>query len=123
MAGWSISFHRRKLPKARRLPRCCATSKSRHRQRMSGTARHFVREQATSTVEEYAVRVYRLAFIYSGILVAATTAVVLILVKGKFFVTLTQRTNVETLTLALIVVLFAYLAIVSAPGAFGALKI
>jgi hypothetical protein len=57
------------------------------------------------------------------VVVAAATAIALIVVRGRFFVTLAQRSNVETLTLALVLLLFAYLAILSLPGAWGALKI
>jgi hypothetical protein len=74
-------------------------------------------------VEQYAQRVRRLASIYTGLLVTAITTIVLILVKGKLFVTLSQRSNVETLTSAVVVVLFGYLAVVSAPGAWGTWKI
>jgi hypothetical protein len=84
---------------------------------------NFVREQSTSTVRQYELRVYRLAAIYFGILITATIAIVLIVVWGKFFITLSQRTNVETLTLAVILLLFGYLAVISAPGAWGACKI
>jgi hypothetical protein len=61
--------------------------------------------------------------IYSGIVCVCLTTIVLIVVKGKLFITLSQRSNVETLTLAFIIVLFAYLAIVSLPGCWGALTI
>ena len=83
----------------------------------------FIREQDTATVDEYRQRVRHLAAIYVGILIAALAAIVVIVVRGRFFVTLAQRSNVETLTLALVLVLFAYLVIVSAPGAWGALVI
>jgi hypothetical protein len=85
--------------------------------------RQLVKEQSTGTVSQYRRRVYRLAGTYAGILLTATLAIVLIVVQGEFFVTLSQRSNVETLTLAVVIVLFAYLAVVSAPGAWGALRI
>jgi hypothetical protein len=86
-------------------------------------AEQFIREQSVRTVREYERRVYRLGAIYLLLVVTCAIAIVLIIVWGKFFVTLAQRTNVETLTLALILLLFGYLAVVSAPGAWGALKI
>ena len=89
---------------------------------MTGTE-NFIREQSTSTIRQYELRVYRLAAIYCGILVTATIAIVLIVVQGKFFVTVSQRTNIETLTLAVILLLFGYLAVISVYGAWGACKI
>jgi hypothetical protein len=86
-------------------------------------ARQFVREAETHTVPQYRSRVRKLAGIYTGVVIAAATAIVLIIVRGKLFVTLSQHSNVETLTLALILLLFTYLAILSLPGAWGALKI
>jgi hypothetical protein len=86
-------------------------------------AHRIIREQATSTIRQYENRVYRLAATYCGILVTAVAAVVLIVMRGKLFITLSQRSNVETLVLALILVLFGYLAVISAPGAWGACKI
>ena len=83
----------------------------------------FVREQGTRSIPDYRRRVSRLALIYTGIVVVCATTIALILIKGKLFVTLSQRSNVETLTLAFIIVLFGYLAIVSMPGFWGALKI
>jgi hypothetical protein len=86
-------------------------------------AKHFVREQGTQSIGDYQRRVARLAALYIGIVLAATSASVLIVVRGQFFVTLSQRSNVETLTLVFILVLFTYLTILSLPGAWGALKI
>jgi hypothetical protein len=82
-----------------------------------------VREQGTESVADYAKRVYRLAAIYSAIVLTGLAAIVIIIVKGKFFVTLSLRSNVETLTLAFVLVLFAYLVILCLPGAWGSLKI
>jgi hypothetical protein len=82
-----------------------------------------VREQGTRSVGDYRARVYKLAAIYLAIVVTASVAIGIVVFKGKFFVTLTQRSNVETLTLAFIILLFAYTGVVSGPGALGALKI
>jgi hypothetical protein len=89
---------------------------------MTGTD-DVVRKQSTLKVRQYELRVYRLAATYCGILITATTAIVLIVVWGKFFVTLSQRTNVETATLAVVLLLFGYLAVISAAGAWGACRI
>lgn len=86
-------------------------------------AQRMIREQNISTVPQYHRRVTRLAAIYTGIVVAALIAIGIIIIRGKFFVTLAQRSNVETLTLAFILALFGYLAVVSLRGAWGALKI
>lgn len=85
--------------------------------------KHPIREQGTRSVPDYRRRVYRLAGIYVAIVITASFAIGLLLFKGKFFITLAQRSNVETLTLAFIIVLFAYIGVVSSPGALGALKI
>src|SRR5689334_22143125 len=82
-----------------------------------------VREQGTDSVDGYRKRVYRLAAIYSAIVLIGVAAIAIIILWGKFFVTLTQRSNVETLMLAFVLVLFAYLVIVCSPGAWGTIKI
>lgn len=86
-------------------------------------SRSLVREQSTGTVAEYNARVYRLAAIYLSIFVLATATIVLLFGHGEFFVTLSQRSNVETLTIAFVIVLFGYLGLISLAGAWGALKI
>lgn len=83
----------------------------------------FIKEQGTRSIPEYQRRVRHLALIYSGIVIAGSIAIVLLVIRGKFFVTLSQRSNVETLTIAFIIVLFAYLIVLSLPGAWGALRI
>jgi hypothetical protein len=85
--------------------------------------REFVREQGTSSVPDYRKRVARLAAIYASTVLACVAAITLIIVKGRLFVTLSQRSNVETLTLAFIILLFTYLAAVSLPGFWGAITI
>jgi hypothetical protein len=84
---------------------------------------HAVREADTRSVPEYRKHVYRLAAIYTAIVLIGLIADVVVIIKGKFFVTLAQRSNVETLTLAFIVVLFTYLVFICLPGAWGTLKI
>jgi hypothetical protein len=86
-------------------------------------ATQFVREQGTDSVAGYRKRVHRLAATYAALVVTAVAANLLILFRGKLFVTLAQRSNVETLTLAVVLLLFTYLAVVSLPGAWGACKI
>ncbi len=84
---------------------------------------HAVREADTRSVPEYRKHVYRLAAIYTAIVVIGLIADIVVIAKGKFFVTLAQRSNVETLTLAFILALFTYLVLICLPGAWGSLKI
>ena len=86
-------------------------------------SQRFVREQGTQSVPDYQSRVRRLALIYVAIVVVCVSAIVLIIYQGKLLITLSQRSNVETLTLVFIIVLFAYLALLSLPGFWGALRI
>lgn len=88
-----------------------------------GISAYFIREQGTGSVPDYRKRVHRLAAIYMGIVVTGLIANVLIIFHGKFFVTLAQRSNLETATLGVILLLFTYLITVSLSGAWGALKI
>lgn len=85
--------------------------------------RDLITEQSTSSVPDYRGRVYRLAALYTGIFLASVVAILVIVWHGKFFVTLSQRSNVETLTLAFILALFGYMAVISLPGLVGALRI
>jgi hypothetical protein len=82
-----------------------------------------VREIDTDSVPAFRKRVYRLAAIYSAIVLTGIVAIAVVLIWGKFFVTLSQRSNVETLTLAFILVLFAYFVIICLPGLWGTIKI
>lgn len=82
-----------------------------------------IAEQGTSTVPHYRSRVRRLAIFYLGIVLLGLTSIVLLIVKGRFFVTLAQRSNVETASIAVVIVLFSYLVVVSFLGAIGALRI
>lgn len=82
-----------------------------------------IAEQGTSSVPEYRRRVRRLAVFYFGIVVFALSSIVMLIVRGRLFVTLAQRSNVETATIAVIIALFAYLAAVSLRGAIGAIRI
>jgi hypothetical protein len=90
---------------------------------MDDLARIAVREPGTDTPEQYSRRVYQLAATYVALFSLAVIGIVLLVWQGQFFVALSQRSNVETLVLAFILVLFAYVAFLSAPGAVGALRI
>lgn len=85
--------------------------------------RLIVSEQGTRSVPEYRRRVRRLAIFYAGIVVFSTASIAMLVIGGRLFVTLAQRSNVETATIAVVIVLFAYLAAVSLSGAIGAVRI
>ena len=82
-----------------------------------------VREPGAESVEQYVRRVHRLALAYVCLFFASLVGIFLLVWWGQFFVTLTQRSNVETLTVAFFIVLFGYVAVLSAPGALGAARI
>jgi hypothetical protein len=85
--------------------------------------RHFIKEPGADTAPEYALRVRRLAAAYAGLFVLSLAGIVVLVWRAQLFVTLAQRSNVETLTLAFMMLFFAYLATLSAAGAWGGLQI
>ena len=82
-----------------------------------------IREPGAQSAPEFARRVRRLALFYVLIFVGAVVGIALIIWKAQLFVTLAQRSNVETLTIAFVFVFFAYLAAISAPGALGVARL
>jgi hypothetical protein len=90
---------------------------------MTDIARHLVREPSVGNPTEYAARVLRLALAYVGLFVLPLVGCGLLIWQAHLLVTLTQRSNVETLTLLFFLVFFVYLATLSAPGALGAARI
>jgi hypothetical protein len=87
------------------------------------SAKPFIKEQGTGSVPEYRWRVRRLAVFYAGIVLSGVTTVGLLLWHGRLFVTLAQRSNVETATIAVVILLFTYLTVVCFNGAVGAVRI
>jgi hypothetical protein len=85
--------------------------------------RHFIKEPGADTAHEYALRVRRLAAAYSGLFVLSLAGMGVLVWRAQLFVTLAQRSNVETLTLAFMMLFFGYLATLSASGAWGSLQI
>jgi hypothetical protein len=83
----------------------------------------FVREPGAEDVVHYARRVHRLAMAYVCLFIGSIVGMILLIWHGQFFVAMAQRSNVETLTIAFFIVLFGYLLVLSAPGAWGALHI
>ena len=88
-----------------------------------GLLKRIITEPGAENAEDYARRVRILALTYAVLFTACCVGAVVIVVEGKLFVTLAQRSNVETLTILFLLVLYCYLGAVSAPGALGAARI
>jgi hypothetical protein len=86
-------------------------------------ARQLIREPDVSDPRRYRRRVAGLAVIYVAIFCLSLAGIALLLFHGRLFVTLSQRSNVETLTIAFFLLFFAYIAFISARGAWGGLRI
>lgn len=79
-------------------------------------------EPGVSDPAHYARRVHRLAFAHLALFAISLGGFALLIWKSRFFITLAQRSNVETLTIAFFLLLFAYFAALTLPGARGALR-
>jgi hypothetical protein len=90
---------------------------------MAGAEQTFVREPGAESAEEYEGRVRRLAQAYVGLFVGSLIGIGLLVWRGQYFVALSQRSNVETLTLAFFLVFFGYIGVISVGGARGGLMI
>src|SRR5215468_2173428 len=90
---------------------------------MRGLIKRVISEPGADTPAHFAQRVRILSATYVVLFFACCAGEVLLAVKGKLFVALAQRSNVETLTIAFLMVFYGYLAAVSAPGAVGAAKV
>lgn len=86
-------------------------------------ARIVLKEPGVSDPAHYAKRVRWLAATHGALFVFSLVGFALIIWKGKFFVTLSQRSNVETLTIAFFLLIFAYFTVITSPGALGAVRI
>lgn len=86
-------------------------------------ARRLIREPDVSDPRHYRRRVAELAAIYVAIFGLSVLGVVLLVLHGRLFVTLSQRSNVETLTIAFFLLFFGYIALLSARGAWGGLRV
>jgi hypothetical protein len=80
-----------------------------------------VREPGVQQPEDYRRRVYLLAGVYFALFATSVVGLALLLWQAKLFVTLAQRSNVETLTLAFFLVFFLYVALLSRRGMIGSL--
>lgn len=90
---------------------------------MRGYLKHIVTAPGVDTPRAYARRVRLLAVTYALLFVSSCASAVLLAAEGKLFVTLAQRSNVETLTILFLLVFYSYLAMLSAKGALGAVRI
>ncbi|MEO8286975.1 MAG: hypothetical protein ABI670_11125 [Chloroflexota bacterium] len=81
-----------------------------------------IKEVATRTPERYAKRVRMMALIYIVLNLIAIAIIIIILWRVQFFITIAQRSNVETLTLAIIFILAVYYIATTFKGFVGALR-
>jgi hypothetical protein len=86
-------------------------------------ARLIIKEPEVRDARHYAHRLRLLCGLYLSLFFLCVAGCIVLLWHGRLYVTLTQRSNVETLTLAFFLVFFAYLAMLSRRGAIGALRI
>lgn len=82
-----------------------------------------IQDPEIRTPAHYQRRVTLLALIFPALLCVSLFGCVLLIWRGEFFVTLAQRSNVETLTIAFCILFFAYFALIAIPGTWGALKV
>lgn len=90
---------------------------------MSTAVDRAIREPSIASVSEYARRVSLLAWTYVGLTAGAIVGIGMLVWQAQLYVTLSQRSNVETLTLAFFLLFFAYLGALSLRGALGAARI
>lgn len=90
---------------------------------MSAIIDHTIREPLVGSASQYARRVRRLAWAYVGLFLGAAAGIALLLWQAQLYVTLAQRSNVETGLLAFFLLFFGYLALLSWNGAVGALRV
>src|SRR4051794_27071383 len=86
-------------------------------------SRALVREPDVVDVAHYRRRVAHLAWIYPALFAMSATGLGILVSRGRFFVTLTQRSNVETLTIAFFLLFFSYLVALTAAGAWGGARV
>jgi hypothetical protein len=86
-------------------------------------ARLIVKEPEVRNAHDYSQRIRLLCAVYLALFLVSIAGCVMLLWQSRLYVTLSQRSNVETLTLAFFLVFFIYLALLSRKGAVGALRI
>jgi hypothetical protein len=90
---------------------------------MNTLSKTIVREPSADKPEHYAHRVVLLAVAYAVLFFTSLLGIVLIVQWAKLFVTLSQRSNVETLALLFFIAFYAYFTVISWKGALGALRL
>lgn len=85
--------------------------------------RKVISEPGAESPRQYSSRVRRLAVLYPALTIGTLAGEALLGWRGKHLVALTQRSNVETLTLAFFGVFFAYAMVLGARGLPGALQV
>ena len=86
-------------------------------------ARAVVRAPDVTDAHHYRRRVHLLCAIFPSLFILAGVGLTLVVWHGRLFVTLAQRSNVETLTIAFMLFFFAYVMTLTANGAVGALRV
>ena len=86
-------------------------------------AQAVIREPAIRDVPHYRKRVWALTWIFVLLFGVSLGGMGIVVARVKLFVTLAQRSNVETLTLAFLFLFFGYVSLMSAAGAWGAAQI
>ncbi len=81
-----------------------------------------VSEQVDQPPKRYASRVRWMAIIYVVLNIISIAIIIAIVWRLRFFITLSQRSNVETLTIAIIFVLAAYYLVSTFRGFIGAMR-
>jgi hypothetical protein len=82
-----------------------------------------LREPGVSDARHYARRVAWLAVVHPCLFVCSLIGFGLLIWRSELFVTLAQRSNVETLTIAFFLLYFGYFAVVTFHGALGGLRV
>lgn len=85
-------------------------------------AEKIIKERLDDSPDHYARRVRWMAVIYLVLNVVSIAIIVTIVWRARFFVTLAQRSNIETLTLAIILVLALYYVVTTFRGFIGGLR-
>ncbi|WP_242342465.1 hypothetical protein [Anaeromyxobacter terrae] len=85
--------------------------------------KQLIEEPGALTPRQYARRARQLAALHLALAFGAVTGEGVLFARGKVLVTLAQRSNVETLTLAFFAVFFAYVGLLGLRGAPGALRV
>jgi hypothetical protein len=89
----------------------------------SDFSRVVLTEPGVRDARHYTRRVRRLAIVHPCLFLASLAGLAILVWRSALFVTLSQRSNVETLTIAFFLLFFAYFAVVSVGGAVGAARI